>query len=164
MALMPVTWPSMFTRNSLGCSNNSSRQSGHNGPVLVPGTGRYLVSHHEQNRSVGSAAVFVRRCIGIDDHMPTAGLGSSARVSFRLLLLNCEAKRWAEFSRFMSTLLKRMLTEVCLNERFGRALDVLRLGPCTGVLLRTLNNSYPLFKLRLYHFPSVRTVIISCFW
>jgi len=57
-----------------------------------------------------------------------------------------------------------MLTEVRSNERFGRVLDVLRLGPCAGVLLRTLNNSYPLFKLRLYHFPSVRTVIILCFW
>ena len=51
--------------------------------------------------------------------------------------------------------LKRMLTEVRSNERFGRVLDVLRLGQCTGVLLRTLNNSYPLFKLRLYDFPSV---------
>ena len=63
MALTPVTWPSMSTRNFLGCSINSSRQSGHNGPVLVPGTGRYFVSHQEQNRSVGSAVFFDRRCM-----------------------------------------------------------------------------------------------------
>ncbi len=50
--------------------------------------------------------------------------------------------------------------ERAIWEGLGRS----RLGPCTGVLLRTLNNSYPLFKLRLYHFPSLRTVIISCFW